>query len=154
MDCMPKQVSTFINYTLFYICLITIQITDIVVVQEYVELLSDVHPILVDILVDPSATLADDEDKKQNINFPEYISSTQMNEGLKVIKENNIIKHFFLYDKKTGRLHQGRIRMARGGFSEAFVSSGTMDHDILIQGPANLNRVVDGDILIIYYLLH
>lgn len=54
------------------------------IVQEYVELLSDVHPILVDILVDPSAALADDDDKKQGINFPEYMSSTQMNEGLKV----------------------------------------------------------------------
>lgn len=47
---------------------------------------------------------------------------------------------------KSGKLHQGRIRMARGGFNEAFVASGTIQHDILIQGAENLNRVVDGDI--------
>ena len=54
-------------------------------VQEYVEMLSDLYPELVDILVDPSATIADEEDKRQGINFPEYITSIQVNEGLKVV---------------------------------------------------------------------
>lgn len=47
---------------------------------------------------------------------------------------------------QTGKLHQGRIRMARGGFSEAFVGADSMPQDILIQGLDNLNRAVDGGI--------
>lgn len=47
-------------------------------------MISDLYPVLVDILVDPSTSLADEEDKKQGINFADYRTMTQINEGLKV----------------------------------------------------------------------
>ncbi len=52
-------------------------------VHEYVDMISEQYPVLVDILVDPS-TMVDEEDKRQGVNFPEYRSSLQINDGLKV----------------------------------------------------------------------
>jgi exosome complex exonuclease DIS3/RRP44 len=53
---------------------------------------------------------------------------------------------------KTGRLHQGALRVSRYNPFEGWVSSDSVGQDILISGRAEINRAFDGDIVAVELL--
>lgn len=55
-----------------------------VLVHEYVHSISDIYPVLVDILVDPGVDHTDAEDKKMGVGFREHWSITSIHDGLRV----------------------------------------------------------------------
>jgi exosome complex exonuclease DIS3/RRP44 len=53
---------------------------------------------------------------------------------------------------KEGRLHQGALRVSRFNPYEGFVGSDAVGADILLSGPEDMNRALDGDIVAVELL--
>ena len=53
---------------------------------------------------------------------------------------------------KEGRLHQGALRVSRFNPYEGFVGSDAVGADILLSGPADMNRALDGDVVAVELL--
>lgn len=88
-------------------------------------------PELSSLVVDPNTSIQE-EDKK--IHYSEYVSKSEAERGL-----------------KEGTYFQGPLRMNRSSIREGYIPvSGRKD--ILISGPLNLNRAINGDIVVIQLL--
>ena len=100
-------------------------------IKEYVEGMKD-SPMLVDKL---NRTGSDNPDVNKRFLFPEHLSPSQINIGI-----------------KSGSLLQGVFYLSRTNFQEGTVNCEGQDQPILLQGLEKLNRAVDGDVVAVQLL--
>lgn len=110
--------------------------------REYAEARKATNPMLVDLVVASSvgeSNMKVDADggrnsKRQRI-YEEHKPMSEITVGL-----------------KQGRLHQGTLRVNMYNPFEGYVSSESMEEEILIGGRANMNRAFDGDVVAVELL--
>ncbi len=118
------------------------------------------YPELVDMLVAPDDDEEYDNKAKRKKYFMEVLTNAHLHFS-SLLAVNNMYICLLLQYKSPGELaegvkkgiyHQGIFYVNRSNLMEGFVSVEGFNEDILIQGRENLNRVINGDTVVIEML--